>query len=324
VREIEFIKVLTVDYEMAPSWRQAASVLIFHHTPSADEGQCDYKICLVKRSPASRVFPTSLVFPGGALEPSDRYTVNTLDQSRMVINDMALRICAIREVMEETGILLSEPAQVVDNIEQLSGISEISDLNRLTCLQSVSCWISPLEIANGAKGGFETHFYAALLDKDFPIHSASPDGVETTEIQWLSPSEALSAEVRFKLPMPQLYMISEVSECLRFSDLDKFLKTLRQGIFRYPFKPLKLALASNSLAFILPGDKEHPEYKPINGQPWEHRGVYAAHEAREPSWVLIRSPELRDEARKASNHNEEWCRHVIKSNMCLDYIDFIQ
>ncbi len=55
-------------------WRQSASVILAIPRLGSARSLHDYEVCLVKRSSKSRVMPDLYVFPGGALDPEDRYS----------------------------------------------------------------------------------------------------------------------------------------------------------------------------------------------------------------------------------------------------------
>lgn len=128
--------------------RQAATVILLRRGGShADRG---LEVCMVRRNPASRFMPGVWVFPGGAVEDTEGD------------GDRAHRLCAIRELEEEAGISLEDPAELVP----------------------FSRWITPAEV----RIRFDTRFYVALA----PAHSAPrPDGRETVEAGWFGPREAL-------------------------------------------------------------------------------------------------------------------------------------
>jgi 8-oxo-dGTP pyrophosphatase MutT (NUDIX family) len=109
------------------------------------------EVLLVRRSPDASFMPGVWVFPGGTLDPTDEGH-----------EEAAHRACAIRELHEEAGIELAADAELLP----------------------WSRWITP-EVMPVR---FDTRFYVALA----PAHSPPrPDGVETTEVGWFSPHEAL-------------------------------------------------------------------------------------------------------------------------------------
>ncbi len=141
--------------ETAP--RQAASVILLRGGARALE------VLLVKRTERARFMGGVWVFPGGAVEAGDGE------------GDLAHRLAAVRELREEAGVTLDDPAALV----------------------KVARWITPAEVAIR----FDTHFFlaAAPAGQD-PI----VDGAEIVEHRWLGPRAALDAhragELRLVFP----------------------------------------------------------------------------------------------------------------------------
>jgi len=88
--------------------RLAATVLLLAHSKSDD---FDYRILFIERSKKSSFMPSRYVFPGGVIDSSDRnFKVSTNLTTIHVPNSPdchAVRVGALREVFEETGILLA-------------------------------------------------------------------------------------------------------------------------------------------------------------------------------------------------------------------------
>ncbi len=141
---------------------------------------------------ARGAFASALVFPGGAIDPEDgeaswHKSVTDFDEVPEV--ERALRIGAIREVWEETGILLSPEAGDLESAPPLLGLgfretlAAIGAHLQLNSLTHFGHWITPVEEPRR----FDTHFYLAVVDREAV---AEPDGVETLAAEWLSPAHA--------------------------------------------------------------------------------------------------------------------------------------
>ena len=150
-----------------------------------------FEVLMVSRA-ARGAFASALVFPGGAIDPEDgddswRKAVTDFDEVAKA--ERALRIGAIREVWEETGVLVSPDADLLDAApprlglgfrETLSAIGARLDLNALT---HFGHWITPPEEPRR----FDTHFYLAVVGRDV---IAEPDGRETLTAEWMVPAHA--------------------------------------------------------------------------------------------------------------------------------------
>jgi len=122
--------------------RQAATVVLVRDAGAAVE------VLLLQRNPAARFMGGAWVFPGGALDPGDA------DH----------RAAAVREVAEEAGLALPDPAALIE----------------------LSRWITPPQL----DVRFDTRFYVARA----PAGQAPRiDGGEMVDAGWYLPSAALAA-----------------------------------------------------------------------------------------------------------------------------------
>ena len=130
--------------------RPAASVILLRRGGRhSDRG---LEVLLLRRSEKASFMPGVWVFPGGAVDPEDG------------AGEVGFRACALRELAEEAGIELGDPAQLVP----------------------FSHWITPEQVPVR----FDTWFYLALA----PPHCApAPDGTETVDAAWWGPDKALEA-----------------------------------------------------------------------------------------------------------------------------------
>ncbi|MGH2992187.1 MAG: NUDIX hydrolase [Solirubrobacterales bacterium] len=135
--------------------RPAATIILLRR--GGKHSERGVEVLLVQRNPAARFMPGVWVFPGGALENTERGADPSPEEE-----ERAYRACAVRELEEETGIVLPEDAE----------------------LRPWSRWITPALVPIR----FDTRFYLALA----PPHSPPrPDGEETVDAGWFAPRRAL-------------------------------------------------------------------------------------------------------------------------------------
>jgi 8-oxo-dGTP pyrophosphatase MutT (NUDIX family) len=134
--------------------RQAASVIVLR------DGGGGLEVLLVRRNPAARFMAGAWVFPGGAVDAHEG------------AGDESHRIAAVREVEEEAGLRLPDPAALV----------------------KFSRWITPPQM----KIRFDTHFF---LTPAPPGQEARADGAEMVNLAWHTPAGALQAHRRGELQL---------------------------------------------------------------------------------------------------------------------------
>ena len=121
-------------------------------------GSSSLEVLLVQRNPDARFMGGAWVFPGGAVDRKEGH------------GDGALRAAAIRELEEEAGISVGDPASLV----------------------AFSRWITPPQV----KIRFDTWFFLAPLP-DGAV--ARVDGSEVVDARWYTPAAALQARTRGEL-----------------------------------------------------------------------------------------------------------------------------
>lgn len=137
---------------------------------------------------ARGAFASALVFPGGAIDPGDhdpawREFASGFDG--LAEGERALRIGAIREVWEETGVLLADGAAPARHSQEFREVVIAAGARiNLDALAYFGHWITPV----GEPRRFDTHFFLAAVSRDVV---AAPDGVETLAAEWIPPAHAL-------------------------------------------------------------------------------------------------------------------------------------
>lgn len=161
----------------------AATVIVCRNEP--------LEVLMMRRHEKSSFVPDAWVFPGGALDDGDRATAATIASSGGDQEQIALKICCIRELVEECGVWLGSS---VDSIETLRRelhsrrtsmklhVDAIRDA--VEGLVLTSRWITPA----GIPKRFDTWFYIT----EAPLGAtAVADEEEAVETRWITPSDAL-------------------------------------------------------------------------------------------------------------------------------------
>jgi 8-oxo-dGTP pyrophosphatase MutT (NUDIX family) len=146
--------------------RLAATVILLR------EGTIGFEVLLAQRNRAARFMGGAWVFPGGAVGAEDGD------------GDAGLRAAAVRELAEEVGITVADPASLVP----------------------YSRWITPAAV----KIRYDTSFFLAIAPG-----GATPvvDGAEMIDARWFSPVAALDAarEGQIFLVFPTLKQLQQLS-----------------------------------------------------------------------------------------------------------------
>ena len=180
---------------------------------------------MVRRHVRSEFAADVFVFPGGKVDAADadprveRYVRDQSGPEVAVGGDrqtwLALKIAAIRELFEETGVLLAgreaqglirldgseRTAFAQHRLRVQTGELSMLDLARLERLRFAadrlhpfSRWITPEILPRR----YDTRFFVAYAPPDQdPMH----DAVETTESVWIAPAEALASHQRGDFPL---------------------------------------------------------------------------------------------------------------------------
>lgn len=175
----------------------AATILLVRDEPT-------FEVLMVKRHHQIDFASGALVFPGGKTHAGDHDSAwegRSLGWDAAEPRARPLRIAAIREAYEETGILLARHAdgahfrgderagRARDDIAHdrrsfLDLVSELDVKLDLDALSVFARWITPEMMPKR----FDTWFYVGAAPAD---QLALCDGWETVDAEWIAPSEAL-------------------------------------------------------------------------------------------------------------------------------------
>ena len=140
-----------------------------------------WELLMVRRPGGADFAPGAYVFPGGTVHEDDRGL------------DDELRAAAVREVFEETGILLARNPNVDRVRELVDGGASFPDALRqagitpdLDALVIFARWITPALL----RRRFDTRFYLARMPEG---QSVRPQQGEIVDWRWVSPGLALAS-----------------------------------------------------------------------------------------------------------------------------------
>ena len=257
--------------------RPASTVVLLRPSPAR------FDVFLVRRSDSVAFMGGAHVFPGGRVDPADRFgdpramtDGAAAAAARMpdVSSDAAIAhyVAALRELFEEAGVLLARRNGRIVTLDGgspnrfathrhnlLLGRTAFADIVgaeglRLAVdeLTYFAHWVTPeIEITR-----FDTRFFVARAPAgQTPVH----DDGETIHSEWLDPVDAIerSRKEEIALPPPTWTTLGMLA---KFSSIDEVVQwAARRPIPRV--QPLFLKRGDETLLFY-PGD---PEYPPLEG-----------------------------------------------------------
>jgi 8-oxo-dGTP pyrophosphatase MutT (NUDIX family) len=184
--------------------RTAATVILLRG------GDHSLEVLLAQRNPAARFMGGAWVFPGGAVSPIDGD------------GDAGLRAAAVRELREEAGVQLPDPAALV----------------------AFSRWITPAVV----KIRYDTWFFLASAPPGVELQI---DGAEVVDARWFTPAAALGAgragEILLVFPT-----IKHLEQLSAFASAEELLAHARTRTVA-PVQPRVLGTGETA-RIVLPGE----------------------------------------------------------------------
>jgi 8-oxo-dGTP pyrophosphatase MutT (NUDIX family) len=199
----------------------AASAILVRDDP--------FEVLMLRRHEKSSFVPNAWVFPGGIAEGSDaQFGDGTIVDT--------MRVTAIRETFEETGIWLGAPLADAENRRRalLDGRITFRELANeapfdLAKLAWTSRWITPA----GIPKRFDTYFFVANVGRDAV---ATAEQNEIVDVTWIHPSDALAKHKAREMQMvfPTLRNLEAITG---FANASALLDA-RRGAVIEPIEPV--------------------------------------------------------------------------------------
>jgi len=208
----------------------AAAIVLLRPGPAGAE------VLLIRRHRAASFFAGSSTFPGGRVEPGD---VPEGDDPADPATLAAFARAGVRELEEETGYRLTDPAEAVP----------------------LARWVTPSVLPRR----FDTVFLAARAPEG---QAGRVDPVETEGFSWIRPSDAVTRHqdgADLSLPPPALWMLSTMaSELADHGDpapsaVAALLAAWTRRGAGPTVTPALVEAPDDALMLVLPGDPAHPE-----------------------------------------------------------------
>lgn len=170
----------------------AATVVVFRNGPQGGPPQ----LLMLQRSQEMRFAGGAAVFPGGRIDPADHALAMQLMPDAPDIAEIAARIAAVRETLEEAGLAigLAHPVSAADAIAARALLLTEGTLNSV--LERFSWTLDLDSLVHFARwcpmrpGSFDTQFY--LADLGTGAVDVAVDATENTRLFWASARDALA------------------------------------------------------------------------------------------------------------------------------------
>ena len=234
------------------------------------DGELAPELLLLKRHRASGFVPGAWVFPGGRVDDADADAA-LVEMLGAVPRgaDAPYWLAAVREVFEETGVLLARSpdgaacadASADSSLAQwrellLSGEAALLDVLRAEKLlpdisRMVYCshWITPL----AEPRRYDTRFFLAELPAGC---AAAIDEREMSDVMWLTADEALAQFQSGELPMV-FPTVKTIQLLQRFSSVSDMLDAFRGA--EVPTVLPRLVRTRDGVGIVVPDVEENPK-----------------------------------------------------------------
>ena len=183
--------------------REAATIVLAR--PATD----GIEVLVLTRTESSGFLPGFLVFPGGSIDPGDHALASRL----FMDPSQPARACAVRELYEEAGILLTRNGAMA-RVPETPIDAILFDPPPARRLVEIARWIAPesLEVR------FDARFFAVGAPRGV---EPTPDEIEVSAARWVAPGKVLEAVGRREEQVfwPTLVMLQALARCQEVADV---------------------------------------------------------------------------------------------------------
>ena len=251
--------------------RDSASVVLLQ------DGAAGMQVLLLRRHAKASSMAGIYVFPGGKLEGEDHFTdgASHLDQPHSTLAQQlgeasttpataaALYVAALREALEECGLLLAEPQTAGQGVDAgdarkrlrggqaFTSVLETLALRLQTrALLPWSRWITPVAPSMSSRR-FDTRFFVARAPSG---QVARHDDEETVDTLWIAPRTALEQyrDGAIDLAPPQIMSLCQLA---RFNSVAALMAAARSR--RPPLVEPEAFDLEGARVICYPGDPRH-------------------------------------------------------------------
>jgi len=181
--------------------KKASSIVLVKGAPGEEE------IVMGKRNKALKFMPGALVFPGGRVDRGDSRIVaadqlDAITREKLNTNMVGkvspksahgLAIAAIRELCEETGLLVGKTSQTPPKHKDWAVFSQNNMAPSINPLRLLARAVTP----PGVHRRFDTWFFVMRLEEQ---HLVPEEGFissgELEDLQWIKPEDAMRHDTR--------------------------------------------------------------------------------------------------------------------------------
>ena len=184
------------EHDEAPPATPAATVVIFRNDPAGGPPQ----LLMVERSASMNFAGGAAVFPGGRVDDADRDLAATLaapDADQDALDDLAARVAAVRETIEETGLVVGID-RAVDHAEALAARALLVEQGALAPVLERHGWSLKLDDLTYFARWRPRHRHMRVFDTRFFLADLGTgavdllvDATENTHLFWASAAGAL-------------------------------------------------------------------------------------------------------------------------------------